>query len=90
VSPSLMVHIGAAFIEYPVIDEEACLVWTCRECKSAPMCYRTRPHDIDVERFIHVLSLDRGLGCPNICGRSLLILRYPNQSQGAVAGARQI
>ena len=62
-------HIGAIFIEYLVIDEEARLVWAYRESKSAPMCDRTRPHDIDVERFIHVLRADRGLGRPNICRR---------------------
>src|SRR5215471_13134487 len=64
-------HIGAVFIEYLVIDEEARLVWAYRESKSAPMCDRTRPHDIDVERLIHVLPPDRGLGRRNIGRRSL-------------------
>jgi hypothetical protein len=62
-------HVGAVFIEHFFVYEEARLVGTCRERKSAPVCNRRRPQGINLEWPIHLLPEHRGFSLLNICGR---------------------
>jgi hypothetical protein len=62
VSPSLTVTSVRFSSNTLSLMKKRVLVGAYRERKSAPMCNRSRPHDIDVDRLVHVLPPDPCFG----------------------------